>query len=346
MSRARATRVIGGVAGAPGAPGVLGGLALALCATFASCAGFTRWPWGSTQRWPGPMEATVSPLPQGDLVPEVTGPEEVYVVRHADPVQVRPAGLSSSFPLSFYDKDIRVGAGSAVYSAPGGRVEILWSDGSSIVMFGRGTGIVGSSSRGEPAFTFREVERALIDLKHDEEIELYGGAHLSADSGPFILDHVREDILRVKNQADSAGRIAFREAVFTLDPGQIVDLPVLSAGASPAPRDSGLALARAGGFSIEYGGAIERLSAASGVSLAASGDHEIHGLGVSVRLRPGEQASFRGLDRGAPPSASTTPLDESIVPPEAPTEVPMDEPPTPPKDEPTPEPTPDTPPSR
>jgi hypothetical protein len=252
------------------------------------------------------MEASVNPLPQGDFVGEVTGPEEVYIVRHADPVQVRPAGLPSSFPLSFYDKDIRVGAGSTVYSAPGGRVEIIWPDGTSIVMFGRGTGIVGSTSRGEPAFTFREVERALLDLNHDEEIELYGGAHLTASTGPFILDHVREDILRVKNQSQSAGRIAFREAVFTLDPGQVVDLPVLSGGARPSPRDSGLAFARAGGFAIEYGGAIERVPAEGAVVLAATGDHEIHGLGVSVRLRPGEEARFRGLDQRAQSSAPAT----------------------------------------
>jgi hypothetical protein len=306
--------------------------AAALLALFASCAGFTRWPWGSTQRWPGPMEATVDPLPPGDTVPQVTGPEEVYIVRHADPVQVRPAGLPSSFPLSFYDKDIRVGAGSTVYSAPGGRVEILWPDGTSIVMFGRGTGIVGSPSRGEPAFTFREVERALLDLKHDEEIELYGGAHLTASSGPFILDHVRADILRVKNQAPSAGRIAFREAVFTLDPGQVVDLPMLSAGAKPAPRDSGLAFARASGFSIEYGGAIERVPAEGAVVLAASGDHEIHGLGVNVRLRPGEEARFRGLERGArPPSPpAVAPTTEESAPKPPPVEE--EEPPAPPID--------------
>lgn len=305
--------------------GAMGCIAAAvIAATFSSCAGFTRWPWGSTQRWPGPMEARVDPLPEGDVVPAPTGPEEVLIVRHADPIQVRPAGLPSSFPLSFYDKDIRVGAGSTVYSAPGGRVEILWSDGTSVVMFGRGTGVIGSPSRGEPAFTFREVERALLDLKHDEEIELYGGAHLAANSGPFILDHVRGDILRVKNQAKSAGRIAFREAVFTLDPGEVVDLPILTAGAKPTPRDSGLALARAGGFAIEYGGAIERIPSDGAVVLAANGDHEIHGMGVSVRLRPGEEARFRGLERASQSSkpAAPAPTEEETPP----TPVPEPEP--------------------
>lgn len=324
---------------------VLAGALLALCA---GCAGFTRWPWGSTQRWPGPMEARANPLPEGDAVARPTGPEEVLVVRHADPVQVRPAGLTSSFPLSFYDKDIRVGAGATVYSAPGGRVEILWPDGSSVVMFGRGTGTIGSPSRGEPAFSFRQVERALIDLNHDEEIELYGGAHLSAGSGPFILDHVRADILRVKNQGKLAGRIAFREALFTLDPGQVVDLPLLSAGAMPMPRDSGLSLARVGGFTVEYGGAVERVPSEGAVALAARGEHEIHGLGVSVRLQPGEEARFRGLERVGEPAPPVRPAVQPPSPTPAeptPTEPPSSELPSPePRVEPPPSPEPTPPP--
>lgn len=276
-------------------------LACAFACVTSGCAGFTRWPWGSTQRWPGPMEAKANPLPAGDAVRAATGPEEVLVVRHADPVQVRPAGLSSSFPLSFYDKDIRVNAGATVYSAPGGRVEILWPDGSSIVMFGRGTGFIGSPSRGETAFSFREVERAMVQLNREEEIELYGGAHLVASSGPFILDHTRADILRVKNQAKSAGRISFRESVFTLDPGQAVDLPLLSAGASPAPRDSGLSVARASGFTVQFGGAVDLVPLPDAVELHARGEHEIHGLGVSIRLTPGESVRFRGLERASEP---------------------------------------------
>ena len=68
----------------------------------------------NTQRLPSPMESTLEPLPPGtiDLYPE--GPEEVLVLRLADPARVRPAGLPSSYPLRFYRKQVRLNAGSWV----------------------------------------------------------------------------------------------------------------------------------------------------------------------------------------------------------------------------------------
>ena len=73
---------------------------LALLVVSSGCAGFQQIPWVSSQRWPEPMENLHDPLPpgEGDLFPP--GPEEVRIVRHADPVQVRAAGSSASFPLS------------------------------------------------------------------------------------------------------------------------------------------------------------------------------------------------------------------------------------------------------
>ena len=94
--------------------------------------------WRDAQRWPGPMRATVEPLPPGDLAYHPPGPEEVSLIRHADQVQVRPAGALQGHPLSFYDKKVRLKAGGAAIVAPGGRAEILWPEGSSIVLFGRG----------------------------------------------------------------------------------------------------------------------------------------------------------------------------------------------------------------
>ncbi|MFN0243003.1 MAG: hypothetical protein ACKVWV_08950 [Planctomycetota bacterium] len=283
----------------------LGAAAVALW--LSGCAGFVHWPWTSTQRWPGPMETTSDPLPKGDAVAAPTGAEEVLVVRHADPVQVRPAGLTSSFPLTFYNKSIRVMAGGAVYSAPGGRAEVLWADGSSVVLFGRGTGIVGSESRGEPAFSFREVERASLELKRETHIELLGGAELAAHSGPFVLDHVRPGILRVKNQSKATGEIHFREARIALDPGQGVDLPILSAGSTPVAQSAGLSVARAGGVRVEYGGEIDLLDGATGVGLRARGEHEIRGQGVSVQLAPGEVARFHALGGAPAPAADAVP---------------------------------------
>jgi hypothetical protein len=267
------------------------------------CAGFSRWPWGTAQRWPGPMEPLSDPLPPGDaeLYPE--GPEEVLILRHADPVQVRPAGLSSSYPLTFYDKVQRVRSGSAVYSAPGGRAEVLWQDGSSIVIYGSGSGIVGSPSRGESSFILQQVERATIDLKKEGEIALLGGGRLTGHSGPFVLDHSRADILRVKNQSKAAGRIAFRDVVFVLDPGQVIDLPLLSAGGTPRESALGQAEIKGPGFLVRYWGEVEVEGDPSGIRARAVGEHEIEGLGVRVRLTPGEEVQFEGLG-GEPPQPS------------------------------------------
>lgn len=269
-------------------------LAAIVCA---SCAGFERWPWGSPQAYPAPMESTSDTLQSGDVDLIARGPEEVLVLRHADPVLVRPAGLASGFPLTFYDKNIRVSAGSAVYSAPGGRVEVLWPNGNSVVLFGRGAGLIGSQSRGEPCFLFRQVDHARIDLRHEDQIELLGGAHLTASSGPFVVEHFRADIVRVKNQSKVAGEIAFREALFTLDPGQVIDLPLLSAGARPAPRDVALQPVKGPGFEVESTGDMQAQVEDGAVRLQGEGEHEIHGLGVRVRVDTGESVRFSGLAR-------------------------------------------------
>ena len=281
-----------------------------VCALTPGCAGFWRWPWGTTQRWPEPMEATVDPLPPGDSQLYPPGPEDVLVVRHADPVQVRPAGMPSSFPLSFYNKSLRVSSGSAVYSAPGGRVEVIWPSATSVVLFGRGSGIIGSKSRGEPTFIIRQVERAEVSFKKEDQIELLGGSQLSAHSGPFILDHTRENILRVRNQSKAAGQIAYREANFVLDPGQVIDLPLLSAGSKPSRSESGLSTLNGAGFRVEYSGQVEVLSKDADVALRALGEDELHAMGVRVRAERDEEVRFGGLTKSpvlAPPKHESAP---------------------------------------
>ncbi|MBI5362724.1 MAG: hypothetical protein HZA53_06065 [Planctomycetes bacterium] len=293
---------------------VVGSIALALLAS--SCAGFLRWPWGSTQRVPGPMENAREPLPSGDAETHPPGPEEVLILRHADPVQVRPANLTSSFPLSFYDKDLRVTAGSGVFAAPGGRAEVLWPGGNSVVLSGRCAGIVGSKSRGEPAFFFRQIERAVIDFKTEDQVELLGGSRLSAKSGPILLDHVRPDILRVKTQSKAAGEIAFREAVLTLDPGEVVDLPLLAGGGSPLQSDPGLALTQGPGFQVAWSGQVDVGKETELVRVRALGEHEVRALGLRVRMGRDEEVVFRGIVR----------RDGARAPAEAPTALPADAP--------------------
>jgi hypothetical protein len=284
------------------------------CLLAPGCAGFWRWPWGTTQRWPEPMEATVDPLPPGDSQLYPPGPEDVLVVRHADPVQVRPAGMPSSFPLSFYNKSLRVSSGSAVYCAPGGRVEVIWPSATSVVLFGRGSGIIGSKSRGEPTFIIRQVERAEVAFRKEDQIELLGGSQLSAHSGPFVLDHTRENILRVRNQSKAAGQIAYREANFVLDPGQVIDLPLLSAGSKPSRSEAGLSTLNGAGFRVEYSGQIEVLSKDADVALRALGEDELHALGVRVRAQRDEEVRFGGLTKKpvlAPPKPESAPLQPS-----------------------------------
>lgn len=257
----------------------------------------------TTQRLPGPMKALADPLPEGQAQSYSEGPEEVLVVRHADPVQVRPAGTVSSFPLSFYQKDIRLSAGSWVFVAPGGRAEVLWPGGSALIFFGEGTGVVGSPSSGGPSFVFLDVERARLEPSEEDSIQLMGGSILVAESGPWMLDRVRPDILRLINQSKAAGRLTFRDAVFELDPGQTVDLPLLGAGAQPIDVDPALETIEGSGFALGVQGALERIPIEDGVGLRATeGDDSrgaalIRGLGVEVRLKPAEEARFLGLEK-------------------------------------------------
>jgi hypothetical protein len=317
MNRGRASsRWIAGVAaalrvGARPLERALECIVLVACLLAPGCAGFLRWPWGNTQRWPAPMEAKVDPLPPGDSMLYPPGPEDVLVVRHADPVQVRPAGMPSSYPLWFYNKSLRVSSGSAVYSAPGGRIEVIWPSATSVVLYGRGAGIIGSKSRGEPTFLFRQIERAEMDFKKEDQIELLGGAQLSAHSGPIMLDHTRPSILRVKNQSKAAAQIAYREANFVIDPGQVIDLPLLSVGAKPMASDAGLVTIAGAGFGVQYSGQIEVLSQQSDVVLRAVGEHEIHALGVRVRMDRDDEVRFSGLSSkpaAAVPGEAPSPL--------------------------------------
>jgi len=273
---------------------------LAVALSLTGCAGFTRWPWGTTQRWPGPMKETQSPLPEGDAALYLGGPEEVLVVRHADPVKVRPAGLAAGYPLTFYDKSVRVQAGAGITSAPGGRIEVLWPSGNSIVLFDATSGVVGSPSRGQASFVLQSVASARIDFKEADQVELPTQARLSAASGLFVLESVQPDVLRVSNRSKGPGEILFRDAVITLDGGQVVDLPMLEAGASPQQGDAGLQVARVPGYALSWSGAVEMQRENGAVRLRALGDHEIRAHGVRLRLERDETVVFEGL--GANPA--------------------------------------------
>src|SRR6185503_9842635 len=112
--------------------------------------------------------------------------------------------------------------------------------------------------------------------------------------GPFVLEHVRPEILRVSNQSKSAGEIAFREEVFTLDPGAVIDLALLAVGGKPIKSDMSLSMVQGPGFGLSYGGAVDIVPGPDGIDVHALGEHEVSALGVRVRLERDEEATFRG----------------------------------------------------
>jgi hypothetical protein len=263
------------------------------------------------------MESRSNPLPPGEGHLYPPGPEEVRILRHADPVQVRTAGNSASFPLSHRRKEIRVPSGSSISCAAGGRAEILWPDGSSVILFGRTAGIVGSLSRGEPSFVMRDLERAQFDPATEDLFELLGGAQLRARDGPVRAMRVREDILLVSNQSKRSAEVAYLAETITLDPGQAVHLPILSSPDDPGAAAGGKPKAPFGasrvlqgrGFAVERDGAAEL--SADGAAIVARGEGVARSLGVSVRLGAGDEARFSGFPERAPvaaaPPAGTTP---------------------------------------
>ena len=259
-----------------------------------------------TQLWPEPMGGPdPSQLPPGDAELHQPGPEEVSVLRHSDPVRVRPAGALAGHPLAFFEKRARLTAGGSVIVAPGGRAEVLWPSGSSIVLLGECIGWVGSPSRGETLFEFQQLESARLDLKPGDRVRLMGGSILSGGAGPYMLDRRDDQIVRVRNQSKERMQVAFREEVFDLDPGQSLVLPLLSSGGTPRSPDPGLQRVAGPGFQVELRGALEAEPNADGVAVRAvadePGERLSRGLGVTVRLAPGEQALFTHL--GAPTAA-------------------------------------------
>jgi hypothetical protein len=271
---------------------LLAALALA-CAPLSSCI------WYSGQTWPEPMEVSGAELPPGDSLEHAPGPEEVSVLRHSDPVRVRPAGSLTGYPLAFYRKRARLSAGGSLVVAPGGRAEILWPSGSSALLFGSAIAWIGSPSRGDPLVSFQELSSARFDLMPGDRVELLGGGVLAGDSGPYMVDRHGDEVLRVRNQSDGVLSIAFRDGDFDLDPGQTLRLPLLSAGGRPESADTGFEQVAGPGFSVLARGALELETGPGGVVARAledpPGERRLQALGVVVRLDARSRAVFRNL---------------------------------------------------
>lgn len=253
--------------------------------------------WTGVQRWPGPMRATRTPLPPGDTALHRPGPEEVTVVRHADPVQIRPAGALSGRPMEFFDKRAQLNAGGAVIVSPGGRAEVLWPSGASAVVLGESVAWVGSPSRGEPLLEFDELERARLELREGDSVRLLGGSLLSGAGGPFTLEHLGDEVVTVSNQGKDTATISFREERFELAPNQAVRVPLLSSGGAPFVDDSSLRRFDGQGFSVRIGDelACEEAGAAIVVRAPDGVTGEARALGLRAKLSSGESVRFQPL---------------------------------------------------
>jgi hypothetical protein len=184
---------------------------------------------------------------------------------------------------------------------------VLWPSGASVVMFNQAVGWIGSPSRGEPLFEFQDVDAASITLTAGDHVRLLGGALLHGDSGPYLVERVRTDILCIKNQSKSKLTLAFRDDVFDLAAGQQVSLPVVSTGTAPiaAPPDQKKISGR--GYDVLVAGRVTPVDDANALHLSADGPVDLEGLGVRVHLESGESAAFSSLGSSRP-SAPKPPI--------------------------------------
>lgn len=296
-------------------------LAALLVLVGAGCQMQNPWPKLRVQRWPGPMSGPASGLAGGPAAEHPPGPEEVLVVRHADPVQIRPAGMPAAFPMRHHDKERRVNSGSWVFTAPGGRAEVLWPDGAAIVMFGRGAGLVGSPTRGEPTFRLIESERATILPVEGARFELMGGSVLEAPSGPYKVRLVGGDTVRLTNQSKGSGAVWYREEILRLDPGQTVDLPLLDGGCAPTADAPPEREVRSAGVRASVEGRAVLRAHPDGIVVTSAGDHEVRALGIRLVVGEGERALLGQVGGTAPLDAAGEPLAEPAgdgAPPEEP----------------------------
>lgn len=318
--------------------GLGAGLLAALCA--GGCLNL------STQRWPGPMRAASKSLPAGDAVEHAAGPEEVTLLRHADPVSYRPAGTLSGIPMAFFDKTQRLTAGGAVIVAPGGLAEVVWSDGSSISLSGYGIGWVASPSRGEPLFELQEVTRARIALGKPGQVRLVGGSILRGSSGPYLLERQTQNTLLVHNQSKGNVFLEYRDTSFELGPGQVLELPLLEHGAAPLavdpqlrkdPRWNDVWFSGGVELSPEGQGAFRaQLRAPAGALAELQAESELVARGVRLRLEPLASARFAPLTTSAPDAADGTGPKPRAAPPEPSPQGPAPAPPTQPAPAPAP----------
>ncbi|MEZ6004152.1 MAG: hypothetical protein R3F33_08185, partial [Planctomycetota bacterium] len=250
----------------------------------------------NTQRYPGPMGGNPENLPEGASDIFKAGPEEALVMRISDPVYLRRPGESSSFPVHFFRKRVLIGAGYWVLSEAGGRVDLVFGRGAELSLSGNNTIVLGSPSRGEPLVAFLEVENARLTLSANEYVELLGGALLSGEGGPMVIEHPREEVLILSNRSPNPSQLRYRDAVIDLAPGEVLHIPLIATGTHPQEPAIGFQTVDAAGGRIQLRGSLRILEQdGSRLRVEATGEHEVRGKGVVLRLDPGNRVEFDDL---------------------------------------------------
>ncbi len=271
----------------------------------ALCSGCFR----DTQRYPGMLKPLVNPLPEGVKSTYLRGQEEAYVVRHSDPVTVRIAETTSSIRLKPYEPRIRVPAGSWIFSGSQGHVEVVLPGNTIVTMRDESAGVIGSESRREPHFRFVDVAHASVIFGETGMVQLPGGALLEAKGGPFVLELLNENLLRIRNRSSQQAAIAYREELFTLQPSEVVDLAILEVGTAPFEVDDAARTVLTEAGRVEIRGTVDVLSSGLGARLRAAGQGEISGFGQTLRLDPGDEVLFEGLGDEAEREARNSPTE-------------------------------------
>ncbi len=261
----------------------------------------------NTQRVPPPMGRPEGLMPAGQGADYIPGPQEVVVLRHGYPVSVRRPGAVAGFPLSFYQKRLRVGSGGWVLAGVGGRAEVLWpGTPSAVQLYDNSAALIGEPSRAEPIMTLRQCTYARIELAPGDRIALVGGSVLlGADSleydaeitaGPFDFKTLSVDRISIGNNGNTLAKLSFLDETMILGPGEVIELPILPDGASPESIPFGRSeLAVESGFvgPRPLGlGDLERIPRAGSLALRAKESAQVKALGVSVDLKAGEEVIF------------------------------------------------------
>lgn len=253
----------------------------------------------NTQLWPGPMQSR-SPLPPGVDGNTDPGTADVLLLRHADPVELRRPPSTTAFPLTFFRKRQRVGAGSWVHCGAGGRAELLWTaDGANTIVFDHTVCRLGNPDLGEPTLRFSTLTRVELELSPGAVVELPGGTELSGPpdgaTGPYLVEQVYDEILRVFNRSKQPAYVAYRDAHIALAAGERIDLPLLGVGSAPFDLGGPPREVESAGLRGELYGAVELVEDASGLRASASGPGHLRGNGVVVALDAGGGAALLPL---------------------------------------------------